>query len=648
MTKLYNSHKVSTPFYLIYLLYNILRVKSRNKIVFIYEMFNFKENLTRIIESGYLPEDNAETRRKKAALTLVPLIIGPAAFIWGAIYFYLGHPLSGSIPMSYSVISVLTLVYYFKIKKTALLEKSQLLLVLLLPFFLMWSLGGFFLGSTVMIWALFTPIAASIFMDKNNALKWFLAYFVLLLISAAIQNILSANITPIPEVARVTFFILNLGAGSAGLYLLVSYASNQEKLAISRLNRKQQELERKSEGLRVSNVQLAEAKVSADAANIAKSNFLANMSHEIRTPMHAVIGMTNLALATELNDKQKDYIDKAHHSAENLLGILNDILDFSKIEANKLELEAIDFQLNTVVDNMTTSIKLMAEEKGIQLSVCIDPDVPKYLNGDSLRLSQILINLGNNAVKFSNQGDTISFNVTLQEETELDARLQFNVQDTGIGITPEQQERLFQPFSQADNSTTREYGGTGLGLVISQKIAQMMDGEIQVESEQDVGSTFTFTVHLKKQQGNLSQVDSSAQNKSTSDETKARLHGAKILLVDDNEINQEYIRELLEMIGITAEVAFNGQEALDLLANQDFDGILMDCQMPVMDGYEATRQIREQEKFKDLPVIAITANAMKGDREKVLAAGMNDHIPKPFKIDVMYATLARWIKPDQH
>ena len=617
--------------------------------IFGHEMFDFKNNLTRIVEAGYLPEDNAETRRKKAALTLVPLIIGPAAFIWGTIYFYLGHALSGSIPMSYSVISALTLAYYFKNKKTEFLEKSQLLLVLLLPFLLMWSLGGFFHGSTVMIWALFTPIAASIFMDKNNALIWFLAYFVLLLISGAIQNFLATNIAPIPEAARISFFILNLGAGSAGLYLLVNYTSSQEKLAITKLNRKQQELERKSEGLRATNVQLAEARTSAEAANIAKSDFLANMSHEIRTPMSAIIGMTHLALQTELNDKQKSYIAKAHHSAENLLGILNDILDFSKIEANKLELEAIDFQPEVIIDDIITLTKLIAEEKDIQFSVYIDPDVPKYLNGDPLRLSQVLINLGDNAVKFSNQGGTILFKVTLLDETELDARIEFKVQDTGIGITPEQHERLFRPFSQADNSTTREYGGTGLGLVISQKIVQMMGGEILVESEKDVGSTFTFTVYLRKQQGGHSQVYSSdTQNKSTYDAAKARLHGAKILLVDDNELNQEYIRELLEMIDITVETALDGQEALNLLAKQDFDGVLMDCQMPVMDGYEATRQIRKQEKFRNLPVIAMTANAMKGDREKVLAVGMNDHIPKPFKIDFMFATLAKWIKPGKH
>ncbi len=612
-------------------------------------MFNFKDNLTKVVESGYLSEDNTETRQKKAALTLVPLIIGPAAFMWGLIYFYLGHPLSGSIPMSYSVISALTLAHYFKNKNIAFLETSQLLLVLLLPFFLMWSLGGFFHGSTVMIWALFTPIAASIFMDKKNALIWFFAYLMLLLISAAIQNFLSTNITPIPETAKIIFFVLNIAAGSAGLYLLVSYTSKQEKLAIAKINQKQHELEVKSEGLRVTNVRLAEARVNAEAANIAKSDFLANMSHELRTPMHAIMGMTDLTLQTALNDKQKYYLNNVHKSAENLLKIINEILDFSKIEANKLELETIDFQLKDLIDDIITMIKLKAEEKDIQLSVHIDPDVPRNLNGDPLRLSQVLINLGDNAIKFSNRGDTILFNITLLEETELDTRLQFNVQDTGIGISPEQQKRLFQSFNQADNSTTREYGGTGLGLAISKNIVQLMDGEIWIESEPDIGSSFTFTVNLKKQQNSLSQTASlDTLNKNIHDEDKARLHGAKILVVDDNNLNHEYINELLEMIGVTVVTAFNGQEALNALAKQDFDGVLMDCQMPNMDGYETTRQIRKQENFKDIPVIAMTANAMTGDREKALTVGMNDYISKPFKIDDMFACLAKWIKPGKH
>ena len=365
--------------------------------------------------------------------------------------------------------------------------------------------------------------------------------------------------------------------------------------------------------------------------------------------MHVIMGMTNLALKTELNDKQKNYLNKALYSADNLLRIINDILDFSKIEANKLELETIDFQLEDLIDNMISMIKFKAEENDIQLSVCIDPDVPKYLNGDPLRLSQVLTNLGDNAVKFSNQGDTISFNVTLLEETELDARLQFNVKDSGIGITPEQQKRLFQPFNQADNSTTRKYGGTGLGLVISKNIIQMMDGETRIESEQDVGTSFTFTANLKKQQVNPSQIAALySQNKSTNNDDTARLHGAKILVVDDNDLNHEYIHELLETIGIAVETASNGQEALNVLAKQDFDCVLMDCQMPIMDGYETTRQIRRQEKFKDMPVIAMTANAMTDDREKALAVGMNDYISKPFKIDDMFAILVKWIKPGKH
>ena len=230
----------------------------------------------------------------------------------------------------------------------------------------------------------------------------------------------------------------------------------------------------------------------------------------------------------------------------------------------------------------------------------------------------------------------------------------FNVLDTGIGISQEQQERLFQPFNQADNSTTREYGGTGLGLAISKNIVEMMDGEIWVESEQGVGSSFIFTISLKKA-GLKKQLDSlpqkaplNTQNQSTHNEDTAQLHGAKILVVDDNDLNHEYIHELLEMKGVTVGTAFNGQEALNVLAKQRFDGVLMDCQMPNMDGYETTYQIRKQEKFKDMPIIAMTANAMEGDREKALAAGMNDYISKPFKIDDMFATLAKWIKLEKH
>lgn len=525
------------------------------------------------------------------------------------------------------------------------------------------------------------------------------------------------------------------------------------------------------------------AKQAAEEATKAKSDFLANMSHEIRTPMNAIIGMSQLALQSKLDKKQRNYIEKVNRAGENLLGIINDILDFSKIEAGKMSMEAIAFNLEDVMDNLANLVGMKAEDKGVELLFNISADVPSSLIGDPLRLGQVLINLGNNAVKFTETGEIV---VAVKKVFSLskEIELHFSVTDSGIGMTPEQCAKMFQSFSQADASTTRKYGGTGLGLAISKNLVEMMDGRIWVESEAGKGSVFHFQVKLGMQDGatqrqpikveelanikvlvaddnslareiltsmvsglgmevaeardglmvlemiakanqgkpfdlvlmdwqmpkmdgmqaarklmdvpnapavimvtsygredainaaemqkiNLDHIltkpitqkslletigsalkkgitsGASANDKGGSQsEWIKQLSGARILLTEDNEMNQELAMELLSQVGIHVTIANHGQEALDILkVNPNFDGVLMDCQMPVMDGYTATREIKKLPQFAKLPIIAMTANAMAGDREKVMEAGMWDHIAKPLNVQAMFNTIAKWIKP---
>ena len=392
--------------------------------------------------------------------------------------------------------------------------------------------------------------------------------------------------------------------------------------------------------------ELERARDHAEAASRAKSTFLANMSHELRTPMNGVLGMIDLAKRSMADPKGLDQLDKAKLSAESLLGVLNDILDISKIEAKRMVFESIPLQISVVVENLTSTLGHKADEKGLRLATDLPTELANTpLKGDPLRLGQILFNLVGNAIKFTGQGE-VTLRARAVGETPEIVQVRFEVVDTGIGIQPEAQRRLFQTFEQADNSTARKYGGTGLGLAICKQLAQLMGGEIGVESTPGNGSTFWFVVPLKRREPDTAPPRPTFSARAAEQRLQIHHAGARVLLAEDEPITQEISRGLLEDVGLVVDVAEDGQQAVELARQNLYALIMMDMQMPVLDGIDATRAIRNLDTDsmnRNTPILAMTANAFDADRQRCLDAGMNDHISKPVDPDKLYEMLLAWL-----
>jgi signal transduction histidine kinase/CheY-like chemotaxis protein len=594
---------------------------------------------------------SSEGSSRKLLVSLAALM-SVGGVVWGSLLLYFGVYTASIIPYAYVVISFLN-IRFISSNRLSVARSIQIMISMLLPFALQWMLGGYFSSGIVMLWSTLSLVGSITLLKGKYVYPWLIFFIALTLFSSWIEpfllpykpSILTEEVSKILLVINVLMistivFILSKNKTDHDVELNRQLETANDELGKHKnklellVKERTEQLEANISLLQIIQADMKKAKDEAEKANEAKSQFLANMSHEIRSPLNAILGFSQIMSMTakegNLTTEFKQYLDNIKLSGENLLELINNILDLSKIEAGKIHLSFETVNIKQLFKGIFQINKGKAEEKEIHFSYEIDHKVPEFIEGDRTKINQILMNLATNAIKFTPNGKTVHMKVFIQNE-----ELVFQIIDTGVGIAADRIGYIFDPFEQADNSITRKYGGTGLGLTITKKMIELLKGEIEVESVERVGSTFTVKLPV------INSISTSVISEPSFENIKFA-DNLCVIVVEDNEINQQLLKILLKQLGISVLQAYNGMQGIEMITQHNPDLIIMDIHMPVMDGMEAIRKIREVKAFDQIPIICLTADAFTNQQKKAMTLGANDYLTKPIEMAKLLQVFSKY------